>query len=127
MTFAFWCIAIAAFMPLVWIGYAKVASGGYDNANPRIWRAGLVGKTQRAAAAETNAYEAFPPFAAAVIVAQLAGVDQTVTDILAGIFVAMRIVHGIFYINDQNLFRSLSWATGFFSMVGLFLAAGWTN
>lgn len=124
MTFAFWCVAIAAFMPLVWIGYAKVSAGGYDNANPRVWRKELTGKLQRAASAEDNAYEAFAPFAAAVIIAHYVGVEQVIVDALAGVFIAMRILHGIFYIADKDLFRSLSWATGFFSMVGLFLAAG---
>jgi len=127
MTFAFWCVAIAAFLPLAWIGYAKVGAGGYDNANPRVWRAQLTGKLQRAASAETNAYEAFPPFAAAVIIAHIAGAQQWQIDLLAGIFVAARILHGILYISDRDLFRSLIWTTGFFSMVGLFLVAGWAN
>ncbi len=108
----------------MWIGYAKVGAGGYDNANPRLWRRGLTGRLQRAASAEDNAYEAFPPFAAAVIIAHYAGVEQPIADTLAGLFIAMRILHGIFYIGDKDLFRSLSWVIGFFSVVGLFLAAG---
>ena len=124
MTFAFWCVAIAAFLPLVWIGYAKVGAGGFDNANPRVWRARLEGRFQRAAAAETNAYEAFPPFAAAVIITHIVGVEQGTIDLLAGVFIVARILHGIFYITDRDLFRSLVWAAGFFSMVGLFLVAG---
>lgn len=127
MTFAFWCVAIAAFLPLVWIGYAKIKAGGYDNANPRRWRVTLEGKPQRAAAAEVNAYEAFPPFAAAVVIAHIVGVEPAVGNSLAGCFVLTRILHGIFYISDQHLYRSLAWATGFFSMVGLFLAAGQTS
>jgi len=127
MTFAFWCVAIAAFLPLVWIGYAKVGAGGYDNANPRVWRAQLTGKLQRAASAETNAYEAFPAFAAAVIIAHIAGVEQWLVDLLAGVFIVARILHGILYISDKDLFRSLIWTAGFFSMVGLFLAAGAAN
>lgn len=127
MTFAFWCVAITAFMPLVWIGYAKVKAGGYDNANPRVWRATLVGQLQRAASAETNSYEAFPPFAAAVIIAHFVGVQQPTIDLLAGVFLVARILHGIFYISDKDLYRSLAWTAGFFSMVGLFLASGWAT
>ena len=127
MTFAFWCVAIAAFLPLVWIGVAKFGADGYDNANPRVWRAQLTGRPQRAASAETNAYEAFPPFAVAVIIAHLVGVNQIAIDSLAGFFIVARILHGILYINDKHLFRSLVWASGFFSMVGLFLAAGWAT
>jgi len=124
MTFAFWCVAIAAFLPLVWIGYAKIGAGGYDNANPRIWRKQLTGKLQRAASAEDNAYEAFPPFAAGVIIANIVGLEQSIADALAGAFIASRILHGIFYVNNRDLLRSLCWATGFFSMVGLFIASG---
>jgi uncharacterized MAPEG superfamily protein len=126
MTFAFWCVAIAAFLPLVWIGYAKVGAGGYDNAKPRVWRKQLEGKLHRAAAAEENSYEAFPPFAAGVIIAHLVGVDQNVSDALAGVFVLARILHGVFYIADKDLVRSLCWTFGFFSMVGFYLAAGAT-
>ena len=127
MTFAFWCVAIAAFLPLVWIGVAKFGADGYDNANPRVWRAQLTGRPQRAASAETNAYEAFPPFAVAVIITHFVGVNQIAIDSLAGFFIVARILHGILYINDKHLFRSLVWASGFFSMVGLFLAAGWAT
>jgi uncharacterized MAPEG superfamily protein len=125
MTLAFWCIPLAAFLPLVWIGYAKVKSGNYDNANPRVWRAALQGEFQRAAFAETNGYEAFPPFAAAVIVAHVAGAQQPVIDGLAGLFIAARVLHGMFYIKGNDLFRSLAWLVGFMSIIGLFLTAGW--
>jgi len=126
MTFAFWCVAIAAFLPLVWIGFAKVGAGGYDNAKPRVWRKQLEGRLHRAAAAEENAYEAFPTFAAGVIIAHITGVDQNVADAMAGVFITARILHGVFYITDKDLFRSLSWTVGFFTMVGFYLAAGAT-
>jgi uncharacterized MAPEG superfamily protein len=87
MTFAYWCVALAAFLPLVWVGAAKVGGTDhdYDNARPRIFLANLSGWPQRANWAQANAYEAFPPFAAAVIIAGLAGANQAVVDALAGL------------------------------------------
>jgi uncharacterized MAPEG superfamily protein len=128
MTFAFWCVAMAAFLPLVWVGAAKVGGGdGYDNAKPRIFLQNLSGWPQRANWAQTNAYEAFPPFAAAVIIASIAGANQTVVDILASVFLIARVLHGIFYIYDKPMLRSLVWTVGFFTMIAIFLSVGWTD
>jgi uncharacterized MAPEG superfamily protein len=128
MTFAYWCVALAAFLPLVWVGAAKIGGGtDYDNAKPRIFLRNLKGWPQRANWAQANALEAFPPFAAAVIIASLAGADQPIVDALAGIFLIARILHGVFYISDKPTPRSLAWAVGFFSMIAIFLSAGWSN
>jgi uncharacterized MAPEG superfamily protein len=127
MTFAYWCVALAAFLPLVWVGAAKSGGSDYDNAKPRIFLHNLRGWPQRANWAQANAYEAFPPFAAAVIIASLAGANQVIVDTLAGIFIGARLLHGIFYIVDKPTFRSLAWAVGFFSMVAIFLSTGWSN
>jgi uncharacterized MAPEG superfamily protein len=127
MTFAFWCVALAAFLPLAWVGAAKVGGEGYDNAKPRIFLRNLRGWPQRANWAQTNAYEAFPPFAAAVIIASLAGANQAVVDVLAGLFLIARILHGLLYIVDKPTLRSLVWTIGFFTMIAIFLSAGWSD
>ena len=127
MTFAYWCVALAAFLPLVWVGAAKVGGEGYDNAKPRIFLRNLTGWPQRANWAQTNAYEAFPPFAAAVIIASLAGANQAVVDVLAGLFLIARILHGLLYILDKPTLRSLVWTIGFFTMIAIFLSAGWSD
>jgi uncharacterized MAPEG superfamily protein len=85
MTFAYWCIPIAMFLPLVWAGTAKMGATDYDNSRPREWMARQAGRAQRANWAQQNSYEAFPPFAAAVIVAHLTGSVQMTIDVLAGI------------------------------------------
>ena len=41
MTFAYWCVVFAIFLPLIWVGIAKANGSGYDNARPRQWLAGL--------------------------------------------------------------------------------------
>lgn len=123
MTFAYWCVLIAAFLPIVWVGAAKSGATGYDNNRPREFLAGLQGWPQRANWAQANALEAFPPFAAGVIIASLAGARPTTIDVLAGVFLVARILHGIAYIADKGTLRSLVWLVGFGCTVGLFLAA----
>ena len=127
MTFAYWCVLLTALLPVIWAGAAKTGAEGYDNRQPRVFLAKLTGWQQRANWAQSNALEAFPPFAAGVIIAHLAGASQGVIDTLAGIFLLTRILHGIMYIRDQATMRSLVWTTGFLCMVGLFIAAGWAS
>jgi uncharacterized MAPEG superfamily protein len=122
MTMAFWCVLAAGILPLIWVAYAKLTGGRYDNRAPREFLAGVGGAAQRAHWAEQNAYEAFPFFAAGVLVAHLAGAPQATVDLLALVFVGARIAHGICYIADQATLRSLMWLIGWGSTVGLFLA-----
>jgi len=121
MTFALWCIPLAMFMPLVWVGIAKASARGYDNAKPREWLAKLEGRAKRANWAQQNSYEAFPPFAAAVIVAHLTGAEQGTVDLIAGLFILLRIGHGVTYIADKDMLRSLLWLGGFGCTLALFL------
>ena len=121
MTFAYWCVVFAMFLPLIWVGVAKVNGTGYDNSKPRTWLAQLDGIGQRANWAQQNAYEAFPPFAAAVIIAHLTGAPQTMINVLAGVFLLARITPGVMYILDKPTFRSLIWLVGFGCTVALFL------
>lgn len=127
MTFAYWCVVLAIFLPIVWAGIAKYGADDFDNASPRLWLYGQTGRRQRANWAQANAYEAFPPFAAAVIISGLAGANQLVVDVLAGLFLLMRVLHGFFYISDKSTLRSLAWTVGFFSIIGIFLSAAWSN
>lgn len=124
MTFAYWCVLIAAFLPIVWAGAAKFGKPGFDNARPREFLAALDGWPARANWAQANSYEAFPPFAAGVIIAHATGnADQGTIDLLAGIFIVARIAYGLLYIADRASLRSFVWLAGFGAMVGLFIAA----
>ncbi|MDJ0927422.1 MAG: MAPEG family protein [Gammaproteobacteria bacterium] len=127
MTFAYWTVLLVAILPLVWAGFAKAGAEGYDNARPRVFLAELTGWQQRANWAQTNTYEAFPPFAAGVIIAHMVGANQVLVDSLAGLFLVTRILHGILYIQDKATARSIVWTVGFFCVIGLFLAAGWAD
>jgi len=127
MTFALWTILLVACLPLVWVGAAKFGAKGYDNETPRLWLDKLEGWPQRANWAQVNSYEAFPPYAAAVLTAQFVGANQTVIDVIAGVFLVCRILHGVFYIQNKDGARSIVWTAGFFSIIGMFLAAAWTS
>ena len=122
---AYWCILIAALLPYVWVFVAKSGAPKYNNRLPRAWleKQGDNYKVQRAHAAHLNAFEAFAPFAAGVVPAQLAGVDHGRIALLAVAFVAARVLHGIFYLADVQLLRSLVWAAGFACVVALLVQA----
>jgi uncharacterized MAPEG superfamily protein len=108
-------------LPILWVGVAKYYGKGYDNAKPREWLARLDGMAQRANWAQANSFEAFPAFAAAVIIAHQTGAAQQMIDIMAGAFIVVRVAHGIAYITDRSTLRSFVWLAGFFLTVGLFL------
>ena len=96
-------------LPYVTVGLAKAGGPGYDNAAPRIWTDRLHGWRQRAEWAHRNHLEAFPPFAAAVLAAELRGMGDGLTDLLAGTFVALRVGYTAAYILDRPAIRSLLW------------------
>jgi uncharacterized MAPEG superfamily protein len=115
MTLAYWCVLIAAFLPVLFTGIAKFSGPGFDNRAPRDFQERLTGFRQRAHWAHLNSFEAFPPFAAAVLIAhQIGTLAQGTLDGLAVGFVVSRLLYGAFYILDRDLLRSLAWtaATG---------------
>lgn len=126
MALAYWCILIAALLPYLWVSIAKASGERYDNRNPRAWQAHQDNpRSQRANAAQLNAFEAFAPFAASVLMAQAAGVDATRIGELAVAFVVLRVLHGLFYVLGIAALRSLAWAGGIAIVTWLMLLAGW--
>jgi uncharacterized MAPEG superfamily protein len=123
MTTAFWCVLVAALLPLLWAGAAKAGGGHFNNARPREFLGALTGWPARAHHAQQNSYEAFPPFAAAVIIAQLCNAPQLTVDSLALAFIGARVVYGLCYIADRPTLRSLVWLVGLGCVVGLFVTA----
>ena len=97
MTFALWCVFVGLWLPLLWAGLAKWG-GGYSNSRPREWMAAQEGWRQRAIWAQANAWEAFAPFAAAVLTAHFVGADQMTANWLAALFIVSRLLHGVFYV-----------------------------
>ena len=122
---AYWCVLIAALLPYVWVTIAKAGgSSRYDNRDPRGWMTRQDSpRSIRANAAQLNSYEAFAPFAAAVILAQLAGVDAQRIALLAVVFIVMRVLHGVFYITNVHALRSLVWFGAFACVLALLVQA----
>jgi uncharacterized MAPEG superfamily protein len=127
MTTPFWCILIAALLPYVWSGASVRARaqqfGTVDNKLPRAQQARLEGWGARANAASANAFETFPFFAAAVIVAHIAGASPGTSATWALVYIAARVLHGVFYVSDIDRLRSLAFGVGVVCNVALFVLA----
>ena len=122
MTIAFWCVLVAGFLPYFGTLTAKVGGDSFDNRNPRDWLDAQSGFRKRANAAQHNSFEAFPFFAAAVIIAHVAGAPQGRIDLFAVVFILARLFYIAFYVADMATLRSLAWFVGLGSVVALFLA-----
>lgn len=120
-TTAHWCVLIAGLLPYAATITAK-AGARFDNRHPRDWLARQTGWRARAHAAQLNGFEAFPLFAAAVLVAQQVGAPQARVDALAIAFVAARLAYLGAYLADVAWLRSVVWLVGIGCAVAIFLA-----
>ena len=120
-TFAWWILLAAFFLPVVCAGIAKAGRRDYDNANPREWEKALGGYRSRAIAAMNNTFEALPFLAAAVIGAHVMGAPQGRLDLLAAIWLALRLVYIGLYVSDRASARSLVWMAGVAVTVWIFV------
>jgi len=120
MTIAYWCVLAAALLPYVFTLLAK-SGGRYNNYSPREFLEKQQGLQKRAHWVQLNSFEAFPAFAAAVIIAHLTGGDQSRIDILAIAFVIIRVIYGIAYLANLAPLRSMVWMAGMVTMVALFI------
>lgn len=117
---AYWCVFVAALLPIVCAGLAKYGAfgtakrqGGFDNNNPRAWLARQTDWRARANAAQANTFEALPFFFAAVIIAHQLRAGQTLLDILAFLFVVLRVGYVLMYVADMANTRSVIWGAAF--------------
>ena len=125
-TVAYWCVLVAALLPLVCAGLAKcggfgrpVREGGYDNAHPRAWLARQTGWAARANAAQANGFEGLPLFIGAVLIAHQLGAPQGALDLLAFFYVVLRIAYIMMYVGDLPTARSMVWALAFLANLGI--------
>lgn len=119
LTLAYWAVLVAALLPIACAGLAKWGQfavprreGGYDNHLPREWLARQSGWRARANAAQANSFEALPFFMGAVVIAHQLQAYQTRLDLLALVFVLLRLVYILLYLADLPSLRSLAWVLG---------------
>lgn len=125
MPLYFWCV-VGAWV-WVYLGKGPVAVamnrlGGYDNRNPREQQSQLTGWGARATAAHANGFEAFAPFAAAVLTAHVLGASANLMSSLAITFVVVRIAYTLLYIADRSTLRSLVWTIGWLATLAIFVS-----
>lgn len=124
MTTPFLCVLIAyllIYVPKLPLALAQSRQPeGYDNKHPRRQQASLEGFGARAVAAHQNGFEAFPGFAAAVILDHLAGSPDHRTNILCIAFVVARALYIGAYLANQDYLRSAIWTLGFLCTIALF-------
>lgn len=121
MTVAEYCVlAIVALYlltiaPIKWIGFRD-----YDNAKPRDPAFYKDAIRARGLGAHQNGIEAFPFFAAAVLLAEFRHAPQNRIDELAVLFVIVRIAYVLTYIGNRPSLRSILWSIGFLINVAIF-------
>lgn len=116
-TLAYGMVLAAAVLPIVSAGIAKTLAerhdGGFDNRDPRAWLERQQGAAARANAAQQNGFEGLPFFIGAVIIAHQLQASQPLIDLLAVLFVLLRIVYVWCYVTDRATVRSLVWLAAF--------------
>ena len=113
-------VLIAALLPFLTVGGAK-AQPSYDNTKPRDYLSRLDGWRARAHWAHQNHFEAFPPFAAAVILAELSHAPQGRVTALAVAFVLIRLAYTAAYVGNAASVRSVIWMAGLACVIWLFV------
>jgi uncharacterized MAPEG superfamily protein len=128
MSIAKWCVLIACLLPMLTALLPKVYSlrltpkdGMYDNNHPRAWATRLTGWQERAMAAHSNGFEALPLFVGAVLFAHLAHAEQARIDMLAMLFVGLRLVYIALYLMNLGTLRTLVWTAAVGTCVALLL------
>lgn len=124
LTIPFLCVFAAWFScwPPTWIVFGSLAKDGtVDNNHPRPQAATLTGWRLRSKSAHYNALEAFPGFAAAVLIAHVAGGDPTWLDRLAVAYVALRVLYIGLYVGNLATARSVVWTLALATNAAIFL------
>jgi uncharacterized MAPEG superfamily protein len=119
MTIAIWCIFIAATLPYVPFGFV---AKDLDPIQPRYHVGDLAGRSLRAYGAHLNGLETFPWFAAAVIVAHMVGGPSRIADVLAVVYVLIRIGHMAAYIAGRQPLRTAAFSVAQLVALAIFVS-----
>ena len=121
MTIAEYCVFGALLLYLLTIVPVKVMGvRQFDNAKPRDPAFYQDAIRARALGAHQNGIEAFPFFAAAVLLAEFRTAPQNLINELAVLFLIVRIAYVLTYIGDRPSLRSILWSIGFAINIGIY-------
>src|ERR1700723_3094766 len=121
MTVAEWCIFASLMLALLSITSVKwFRFGRFDNSKPRDPAFYEDPIAARALGAHQNGIEAFPFFAAAVLLAEFRACPQNLINELAVLFVIVRIAYVFTYIGNRPTLRSILWSIGFAINIAIF-------
>lgn len=115
------CLLIAGVLPLISTAIAKWGFRDFDNHHPREWLARQTGFRARANAAQHNAFEAFPFFAAAVVLGLFMSMDQSVLDRYCLVFLAARVLYLVTYLANWASLRTLCWVVAYASCLAIYV------
>ena len=118
--YTFYAAFVLLGLPIALASYAKMGVES-DNRYPREEYDNLPPAKRRAYAAHQNAYENFPFFAVAVIVAMTLGAAPATVNMLAMAYVAVRVIHGLVYVNNIPSARSLAFGIGLLINIAIFV------
>jgi uncharacterized MAPEG superfamily protein len=114
MTVAEWCVFGAVILYLMTIApFKAMGFRSFDNARPRDPEFYDEPLRARALGAHLNGIEAFPLFAAAVLLAEFRASPQHLIDELAILFLIVRAAYVLTYLGDRPTLRSILWSVGF--------------
>ncbi len=113
----FGCVALylLTIAPVKWIGFRD-----YDNSKPRNPAFYQDAIRARALGAHQNGIEAFPFFAAAVLLAEFRAAPQNLINELAVLFLIVRIAYVFTYLGNRPRLRSILWNIGFVINIAIF-------
>jgi hypothetical protein len=120
MKFPVLCVLIAGVLPLISTAIAKWGFQAFDNHNPREWLSQQTGFRARANAAQHNAFEAFPFFAMAVVLAMGLSLEPAILNRYCLVFVVARLLYLLAYLFDWATFRTLCWLVGYGSCIAIY-------
>lgn len=121
MPLAYWCVLIAALLPYALGKYAKLGVPS-DNRYPREDYENFPPRNRRAYAAHQNALESFPFFAVAVVIALTMGAPVYTVNLLAVLYILLRIAHALLYIFNKPMARSMIFAVAMAVNVAIFVS-----
>jgi len=121
MTIAEWCVFaivmlyLLSITPIKWLRFRR-----FDNSRPRDPTFYQDPIAARSLGAHQNGIEAFPFFAAAVLLAEFRACPQRLVDELAVLFVIVRIAYVFTYLGNRPTLRSILWSLGFAINIAIF-------